>query len=325
MGYTGSVTFNGEDIFTEWKSNNTYFCMDYPITFMRSKPCLLTVDAIDKSMQNIHHGATGYGAIAYELKVVMDVIYALTGLIDGYAGEHLFDGENFVGVIKMQNIDTYGNSKDINFYYKDRVSDVPSVRLDERITVSEKDINDMKMDRISHIPVINISSAFGSLSNARNRYHDTLNRIMNIKTRADIFALVSIMQDVYNEWYTKYDKAYKVAMQLTEHLLPLKQNVERGEEVYVWYEDKMLHITSAQSSCGFKVDDFFTVCELFKKNGIESFGAGFSTSDKKVLSEFIKSFKLNEKRAEFLERKIINIYNHLENGEQFTFSIGGGF
>ena len=330
MGYTGSIYFNGNNIHNEWKSNGTYYCMEYPKAYLRSKPCLLTKRAIVTAIGDIHHGVTGYGSIAYNLSSITEIINGLTDLIDvSYGSDDDWDVDgNCNLVIKMQNKDTYGNSQSINFYRKSRgVSDTPEVAHYERIIISEEQLEDTKRKRILGIGTTNIFSSFDGLKNGRNRYKDMVADIMNIKTRDDLIKIFVALNEAYTEMNEIYTKRYQTAMQLTTTLMTVLPKVKIGQKVYAQYINNTLIVTDGDNVTKIACEEDFMLSELFQNNGMESCGAGLTITDKSELRAFITSFNYldDSKRSSYIEDLIVDIHNQIDGNEPFTLSIGGGF
>lgn len=143
MSYTGSVIFNGVEIFQEGKSGNSDYCMQYPINYMRSKPCLLDIESINRAYKKIRED-TGYGYTLHKISTALNIIQTLTSLMEDYDDEVFDENGNLIAVVKMQNSDCDGNSQDINFYMQDRVSNVTSVEYNQRISITEEEIKDIR-------------------------------------------------------------------------------------------------------------------------------------------------------------------------------------
>lgn len=327
MGYTGLIQYNGGSVFQEWKSSNYQYCMEYATTYMRSKPCLLDIKSINSAYKTIHRGVTGYGAIASRIESVLKIIRSLTHLIDNDFDDIFDENGNLIAVVKMQNSDCSGNSQDINFYEKNRVSDVADVEFHQRMTITEEEMRDIKTKRYTSIKCIDIFSSFDELENGRNRYHSMVDDIMNIKSISDVYTLIETMQSVYLEVNRLYLKSYKTAMAVTKLLEEIKVKILDGTPFYVRYAENHLYLINGNTfeNTDIEVDDFFMFRDLFQNNGIDGFGAGVKITNKKILSEFISSFPMNEYRSGDFEKAILHIYNHIGDEDTFSLQISGGY
>lgn len=324
MGYTGSMSFNDRTVFSEWKSNNTFFCMEYPMTYLRAKKCKLTLESIDETLKLLHGSSTGYQGYRYSMQASLNIIQNLSNLIDGIYSDEVFNGNDFIGIIKMQNSDCYGNSQTINFYRKENISEVPSVELHERIAISEEELTDTKKKRISFINVLDVFSASEYSEDGRNLYLSIVDGLMNIKNRSDIFYFISKINDIYMERHQQYTQKYNATMYITEYLCSFYDNVKNGEDIFVSYENGCLYFYSDCEVIEIKTD-FYDVSELFASNGVTSYGAGLVITDKSEFKSFVDSLSKNNYRNLDLEKKIQKLYENIKDGEDFTFNIGGSF
>ncbi len=319
MGYTGTVNFNGENLFTELKCDNTFFCMNYPQTYMKGKLCLIDNDSIEETYETVSRGVED---CLFSMKSALSIISSLSSILS-ICTENIFDGDNFIGVIKIQNQDRFGNSQDINFYYPDRISEVPSVSIHERIFVSDEDINDIKSKRFAYINYISIFSVFED--KGRDYYYSIVDEITNIKTRSDILNIIAKVNEQYLIMHQQYLKSYTEAMVVTEKLSSMKNKISQGKKIYVRYENKTLYIVDGNNTEQIPVEDFFHISNLFKNNGLNACYSQMTITDKKEFKDFIDSFPLNKKRDKNLEEVIYYAYNSLNDEDTFRFHMSGGF
>lgn len=323
MGYTGSVCYNGNTVFSEWKADGSFYCMDYPTTFMRIKSCQIDIKSIGNARQ-IFHELCGCGPIAYEMRGVLSIISRLETLLG--SNIDMFDEKgNFIGVIKIQNADVFGNSRDINFYKIDRVSDVASADLGERMIIKEDDMADIKRKRLLFINSIDIFSSFDRIDdNMRSRYRDAVASITGIKSQSDVSRIIENMHQAYMELNDLYLENYRFEKEFTSILDNLSDRVADGSPVYVSYSDDQLHIIDGDKTSNIK-GEFSAFSGLFLNNGVDICQGEVKITDRQTLREFIDSFPLNKKRNLSFENIFNDIWHDTENGKAFTLSVSGGF
>lgn len=319
MSYIGSASFNGSSIFSETESSNTFFCTHYPMTYLRTKPCKVTIESINEIMKLFHGSYTGYQGTCKSMKAMLLILESLGSLIDGLYVDHLFNEDNFIGSIKMEDV---GSDFSIRFYR-------PEEKDKTFLKLPEENMNLYKKLIEKPIPVVSINSidlfcAFILFQGDKNLYESILRDLMNIQTRFDVLDLIDKINEIYTKRHQEYIEKYKATMSVTKYFDSISDAIKTGESIFVTYEKGNLYFFHNDEITEIKID-FFAVIELFKENGLTSFKSNLTINNKSEFKSFIDSFSKNNDRNLDLENKIQKLYESIKDGENFVFNIGGSF
>lgn len=324
MGYSGEVYYNEEGVYQEWKHDNVTFCLSYAQTYLRQKPCLLTREAIDAAYSDIYNGVSSCSRVLLSVDEAMDIIKALV------AASKIFDDNgNLTGAIKIQGADEYCNSATINFYKEGKISNAPEVELDNRYCVkrrqhtSKDELNDIKRKRVSGIDITGVSLVFRAMESYQS-FYKTVEDLINIRSRNDIYSLIDTMQEVLKNINEIYIKKCAEALALQSVLKQASEAMASGTPVYVSYVDGFLYTSIGENTIKTELEDFFIVSELFQNNGITPCSAYVGINDKDTLMDFINSFPKNEKRSSEFEEIFKNI-SLVVGDSKFSIFISGGY
>ena len=237
---------------------------------------------------------------------------------------------NFLLVAKIQNADKYGNSRSICFYTKDKVSNVPEVEINERLTITEDQLEDIKRKRVEYIDVLSIFSMIEPLErDYRKPYKDFVDAICNIKTDNDIFALLEKANEYYTRLNQKYNELYSIAMNMTKKLQTCKSLIEEGKNVTIILREKVLIIkVEGEEFEKIEYGKLFNILEFFSCVGTSSLDSFVTISTLKEFETLISLFDtMGKNRSADIENLLINKYQYLlsNNIEEFELCIGGGY
>ena len=332
MGYSGAINFNGISLFSEGKNYGKY-CMNYAENYNKQKPAKLTIKAIEECIKNINGGVTSYSSTMHCIRSAGNIIEKLGDMLDGGFNPHFDENGNFLLIAKMQNSDSCGNSKTINYYKKDKVSEVPEVEFEERKFLTDEDMEDMKRKRNFFIDTINVFSTLDGLErkidNEREVYKNFVYNLKNIKTRNDVFALLEEVNVYYKMLNEIYYEKYTFALKLTKMLESCKEMINKGEEVFAKCKGNELYLYSSKKYAKITYNKFFDIADLFDESGTSTSGSSCyitTLEDFKILIESFEYMK-REKRSPYIERILKEQYDTINTGSrrEFKLYIGGGY
>lgn len=329
MGYSGYVYFNNSRLFSEGKFQGD-ICMKYAETYNKQKAAKLEIKSIEETIKNINGGVASYSRYAYSISVASTIIRELSSLLDGGYESYFDENGIFLLVPKLYATNKNGDYQVINFYPKDKVPEVPEISENEKTSYTEEQLELINKNIRVSIKPISIYSAISDTyeKNSDTLYKNFINKVLNVKCRNEMFAVIEEMHEYYKILHKKYMEKYDFAKKLTFSLECCKEKIRNGEEVYAKIKGNILYLYTKKQYISIEYETFFNIANLFANNGISSLDAGCTIETIEEFEKLIETFELmpKNKRNYSIEQQLKkNLETVKSTKEPFKVSIYGGY
>lgn len=289
MGYTGFVNFNDECLFTEWKSNNTFYCMSYAKMYNKQKISKLSLKNIQNSFFILFNKKR---SIFYEIEKISEL------------------KTFFMELISNEYIDAFNEKEEFIF----ELVDMDPLKQDERdILFKNKDLKKFKIEYLT---------LFSSFDDSHEKALKVSETIKSIKNMDDCLEFI---EELDNLTLLKLKKALEFEEFSREFLKCIKyckKEILNGFEIYTSQNGNTLYFKGNTWN-----KELTNPCsiDLALEEGNTPFSSTTTITTKKEFENLLTIVNEYKDKNDYLNCKLKNIFKTIGEDEVFNLTIYGGF